>query len=425
MHKTRVDRLPAAEERQAPIKKAFAQVQPVLSELSPATSRHNNIMRLQQTLGNQAVLRLMAQNRLEANTSQQQPAIRARHNTSAGGIVARQCACEETSNQTMPSLQREDDSEEEGGFSIGSLFGESEDEAGDTSNVVEDTASDGGALGSLTALADDSLADIGRIGGKIADRISEATAPCKPASSALSARAMHQTVRTTWLNFSSAVFGSETTGVWDNYLDSSLSLPRPTRNFAGSGEIVTGFTKHHKSVEAEKEIVTESGKALSGSASLPAPGSATTIPVTAAMPAATLRKRLNDKSDKMGLAYDSPATTIPGNLAGGIGEGGAPGNTVAVDKDTRDVDGSLQLSLDTAGTSLTITPQLTFNCHDTVDFCPGNLGNLIAKAETVPMSILEATEGRFGPVFAADVPLNVSYPGAGTPQTVPVSKPTP
>jgi nucleoid-associated protein YgaU len=135
--------------------------------------------------------------------------------------------------------------------------------------------------------------------------------------------------------------------------------------------------------------------------------------VTNVVPAATLRARINNPADPMGLKYDKPATTIPGNIAGGISAGGPPGNT-AVDPDTRDVDGALQLALDAGGTTLTITPALTFKVHDTVDFCPGALGSAVARVETVPMSILEATERKFGTVFAADVPFDVSYPGPGT-----------
>jgi hypothetical protein len=223
-------------------------------------------------------------------------------------------------------------------------------------------------------------------------------------------------VKASWLSFSSAMFGAQTTSLWDDYLNSSMALPRPKKSFAGSGEIVDGFTKHHKSAEAEKEIVNAAAAALKGASSslMPAPGATAVIPVTSLVPAATLNTRINNKADPMGLDYDSPATTIPGNIAGGIGSGGPPGNTVA-DPDTRGVDGSLSVS--NSGANFTITPLLTFKVHDTVDFCPGNLGGLLARVETVPMSALEATEARLGPVFAADVPFDVSYPGPGVTQT--------
>jgi hypothetical protein len=251
---------------------------------------------------------------------------------------------------------------------------------------------------------------------------------CNPATSKLQAQGLHAYVWASYLAFARSVFGKETTDIWSSYLDTSTGLPRASRAYSGAGEIVGGFTKHHKSAEAETEIVNAAAAVLAtpaGAPLLPAAGKSATVAVTSVIPAATLTKRINDPADRMGLDYDSPATTIPGNIAGGIGSGGPPGNTVS-DPDTRDVGGSLQLGLDPGGANLTITPALTFKVHDTVDFCPGALGGRLARAETVPMSILEATEARFGTVFAADVPFDVSYPGPATAtKTITVTSPTP
>ncbi len=43
--------------------------------------------------------------------------------------------------------------------------------------------------------------------------------------------------------------------LWRSYLDTSAGIPRAARAFSGPGEIVDGFTKHHKSAEAEAEIL--------------------------------------------------------------------------------------------------------------------------------------------------------------------------
>ncbi len=428
MRRLRGNQQVAPQQQQTPIRKTDAQAQPTSSYTSLSTSRVNNIIHLQQTIGNQAVQRLMAQNRLEVNPSQPR-------STARSNVVARQHGGAET--WAIPGLQREDepDDDDDRDSSPNDVIGDNASD-NNSDSIIEDVVGEN-ALddhrdssannlvdGDDAAGADDPLADNSLSNAASPDPLallglfSDAIA-CNPAPTASIAKIMHFSVKKTWLPFSSS-FGSQTRGVWENYLDDTLSLPRPTRSFAGGGEIVAGFSSHHKSVEAEKEIVTTAGKALNSSALLPAPGTTKSIPVTDVVPAATLKKRLNDKADPMGLRYDSPATTIAGNLAGGIGAGGAPGDTIALDPNTRDVDGALQLSLDNTGTNLTITPQLAFNIHDTVNFCPGNLGGLIGRAETVPMSILEATEARFGPVFAADVPFNVNYPGKGTPQTVPV-----
>jgi len=218
--------------------------------------------------------------------------------------------------------------------------------------------------------------------------------PCKPATSLLMAKALHAFVSGSFIPFARGMFGPQTTSLWEEYLDTSLGIPRPARAFAGSGEIVRGFTKHHKSAESEQEIVDASVAALRGPASslLPRSGTTAVVLVTSLVPSATLLTRINSGTDPMGLDYDSPATTIPGNIAGGIGSGGPPGGPTS--KDTRDVTGSMQLTVDSAGTTLTVVPSLTFLVHDTVDFCPGALGGRLAQVETVPMSILEATGAR-------------------------------
>jgi hypothetical protein len=250
-------------------------------------------------------------------------------------------------------------------------------------------------------------------------------APCSPATSALQARALHAFVLGSFVPFARGMFGADTAGLWLDYLNVALPLPRPARSFT-SGSIPAGFTAHHRSEEAEREVLLACAAALTGTAAslVPAPGTSATVPVTSIVAAAILASRINTASDPMGLDFDSPATTIPGNIAGGIGSGGPPGGTTP-DPDRRAVAGVVQLDLDAAGTTLTITPRLTFFVHDTVDFCPGALGGLAARVETVPMSILEATEARFGPVFAADVPFDVLYPGPGVGRTVTVPAPTP
>jgi hypothetical protein len=244
-------------------------------------------------------------------------------------------------------------------------------------------------------------------------------APCNPATSSLMARALHAFVTNTFIPFSLGMFGPQTTSLWQAYLNTSLGIPRPGRSFSGSGEVVNGFRTHPKSAEAEQDLVDAAIAALRGPAFLliPRSGTSAVVPVTTLVPAASLRASLAK------LNYDRPATTIPGNIAGGIGSGGPPGAAVA-DPDTRNVTGSMVLSVDPSGATLTVTPSLTFQVHDTVDFCPGALGGRLAQVETVPMSILEATEARFGPVFAADVPFDVNHPGPGVAKSIPVP-PTP
>ena len=253
---------------------------------------------------------------------------------------------------------------------------------------------------------------------------------CRPAPTKGAAELLHTEALAGIIALASTL-GMTTLSIWLQYLNrNDPSMPRAGRSFAGSGEIPDGFRDHHKTAESEKAIVETAAKELAGPkiALLPAPGATALVPIASVIDPGILNARLNSDSDVMGLRYDQPATTIPGNLAGGIGEGGGPGGGGSVNKDTRDATGFLEITRDPAGTSITIKPKLTFKIHDTVDFCPGNLGGLVAQGITVPMSILEATENRFGPVYAADVPLDVEHPGPGTPAgpfSVPKSAPTP
>jgi hypothetical protein len=293
--------------------------------------------------------------------------------------------------------------------------------------VFDEAGGDGGILSPLTAPSTSGTGPPATAGIFPSLPSLSLPPPCRPATSAFQARALHAFVSASFIPFARGMFGADTAGLWMDYLNTSLSLPRPSRSFVGSGTIPAGFTAHHKSAEAEREVVFACAAALVGPAAslMPAPGTSAVVPVSSIVGATTLAARINNDKDPMGLDFDAPATTIPGNIAGGIGAGGPPGGT-APDPDRRAVDGSVQLDLDPAGTTLTITPRLTFFVHDTVDFCPGFLGaSAVARVETIPMSILEGTEARFGPVFAADVPFDVLYPGPGVARTVTVPAPAP
>ena len=111
--------------------------------------------------------------------------------------------------------------------------------------------------------------------------------------------------------------------------------------------------------------------------------------------------------------------SIPSNIAGGVGAG----------QDSRNAWGTFYVSKyktskpadpvrgtpasESTGIRYTILPKLTFQVDDVVDFCPGNSGGFFAKFVTQYMSNLEATGSKFGPIYAADVPIRVIFPGPG------------
>jgi hypothetical protein len=237
---------------------------------------------------------------------------------------------------------------------------------------------------------------------------------CIPFRTQDEAEKAHARTRFKWLPFSSAMFGSETTALWELYL-SRASGQRPGRAFASSGsEVVKGFTAHHRSDEAALGILNAAVEKLKASPQPLPPGTRVEIPLDSLFDPGELNARVNNPDDPIGLKYDSPATTIPGNIAGGIGEGDAS-------KDTRAVSGSITIDVapgpsDADTTGVIVNNNFIFFCHDTIDFCPGNPGGFFAQSlVTVDMSRLEATGERFGPSFAGDVPFDVTYPAAPTP----------
>lgn len=253
--------------------------------------------------------------------------------------------------------------------------------------------------------------------------------PCTPYAYRFQAEAAWTYVLGSFVPYALGLFGTDTAALWAIYLDRSRTLPRPHQTLSGSTAITAGFTAHHKTAEAEEGLVDEVIRRVNGGMISVAPGTSLRMTLTAALGATTVGTMLN-RGGSQEMSFDAPATTIPGNIAGGVGDGGPPGNT-AGDPDTRDATGDVEILVTPATSSapgtISVTPDLNFHVHDTVDFCPGNLGGAIARAETIPMSRLESTEATFGPVYAADVPFDVVYPGPGTPRTanrVPAPVPT-
>ena len=249
---------------------------------------------------------------------------------------------------------------------------------------------------------------------------------CTAYSSQFEADLAYTWVRESWLTYARAKLGPETADLWDQYLSRSLPVPRPLRSFTTPGdEIVEGFRNHHRTAEVEVGLLDEVAAALTTTPiSLPPD---TPVPVSLSVLGPGTVWSLLNKGGRLEMVFDSPATTIPGNIAGGISGGVGP--------DTRNAWGEVSVinHVGTAGatTGVEITSKIIFAVHDTVDFCPGGLGGLFAQAETLPMSRLEATGTAFGAPFAGPVPFDVIFAGPGqsktytTIPTTPTPAPTP
>jgi outer membrane protein OmpA-like peptidoglycan-associated protein len=283
---------------------------------------------------------------------------------------------------------------------------------GDTS--LDDTA---GATG----------ASVGRGGGtdttaNAADAIFGT--PCTPFTSRLAAEAAFSFVRDNMILFASAVGGTELAALWNLYLNrNSKDIPRPLQTLTGKPGLTTSFQSHHKSAEAEQGLLDEVIAKVNDGTIAVTPGTPKRVSLAAAIGAGTVRGMLN-KGGTQEMGFDQVATTAAGNITGGVGAGGVDGSGKGgrgVDPDTRNASGDVVISVTDATTSaggtVSVTPSVRFQVHDTIDFCPGNIGDGLGRLETVPMSRLEATEDSLGPVFAADVPFDIDYPGPGAVRT--------
>lgn len=131
---------------------------------------------------------------------------------------------------------------------------------------------------------------------------------------------------------------------------------------------------------------------------------ATVLPRLARVPSVTLT------FDELGVPgnlrapvpnYDNNAFTVAANLAGGIG-------TSDFGTDSRALGGSLTFEKQVDPTNrmwctIRVRGEFEWVIRDGIDFCPGNAGNVMQEAVTIPMSRLEATG------LAKDVGLYVRF----------------
>jgi hypothetical protein len=120
------------------------------------------------------------------------------------------------------------------------------------------------------------------------------------------------------------------------------------------------------------------------------------------------------------MNFDFP-TDVAGNLAGGIGANEASckvGAHPSPQNDDRLATGKVKVTGNADGT-LTAEPDIQFEVHDTIDFCPGDCGTRLEQCATVIMSRLEATG------VAGDIPFKVKFPAPAQPALTIPPPPTP
>ncbi len=102
---------------------------------------------------------------------------------------------------------------------------------------------------------------------------------------------------------------------------------------------------------------------------------------------------------ELGLEY-SAIQEIPGILAGGISD------SMGVGMDDRAIDGFLMITRHTSGgqtVALDLRTELTISVYDSIDFCPGALGDWLAQFLTRPLQLLQANG------WAQAVPFTVTF----------------
>jgi outer membrane protein OmpA-like peptidoglycan-associated protein len=123
---------------------------------------------------------------------------------------------------------------------------------------------------------------------------------------------------------------------------------------------------------------------------------------------AALTKVKTDEVLDREMVFSDPFS-VGGLIAGGVGKTQVSckvgANTAGAQDDARQVQGTVNVIKNPDGTYL-LTPALTFTVIDTLDFCPGNCGGILASVLTEPLSRWEAS------FISGDVPFTVKFPGA-------------
>jgi outer membrane protein OmpA-like peptidoglycan-associated protein len=171
-----------------------------------------------------------------------------------------------------------------------------------------------------------------------------------------------------------------------------------------SGQYAPDFSKDHVTLEMTKLLVGMLQTELNAHPpNIPAGAASVDVDINAA-----LTKQKTDEVLDRDMIFSDPFT-VPGLIAGGVGKTQVAcqvgANTAGAQDDARHVQGTVNVIKNADGTLL-LTPALIFTVIDTLDFCPGNCGGMIAAILTEPLSRWEAS------FISGDVPFSVRFPGA-------------
>ena len=166
-----------------------------------------------------------------------------------------------------------------------------------------------------------------------------------------------------------------------------------------SGKFGADFTNSQTTATTTDFLVAELRRELTAHRPIGAAGSMPLMPLISGAIAA-----INRPNDAHAMDFNAIGE-VPGNIAGGIGANQSScsvGATPSTQADDRLAGGTVDFVTNADG-SMTVTANIQYTVHDTVDLCPGNCGAGIEQIATVPMSRCEAS-GIYG-----DVPFVVNF----------------
>ena len=191
---------------------------------------------------------------------------------------------------------------------------------------------------------------------------------------------------TTLIPATTAMFGTDVAGLWQQYLSGPSS---GYRTFAKGSNIANAFAQSNVIRQRTENLMVIATTRKDRFNTLPA-NKWVNVPVD---------QVFTQDEINYGINFSNPYD-IPGHIAGGAGSS-------SFGKDTRTLKGYLSVCRETDDTGKTIGYQLKakfeFEVKDTVDFCPGQPGSALEQILTIPASRLEASGQAF------DVPFQVQF----------------
>jgi hypothetical protein len=203
------------------------------------------------------------------------------------------------------------------------------------------------------------------------------------------------------------LFGPATGDLWNLYASSNAADPPTFQEFADGDEVVEGnfLNTGFKKSDTTQFVMNDIADSILSSATNQINSGSLTPDVLPANQDVTFALSgvlsARDLTNAQNFLIYGATFEIPGNIAGGIGGSDRWGS------DTRAILGGLvfhrNVNAHGKTTSIDIHTNLQIDVHDTIDFCPGDLGEGLERILTWSLAVLEANDRAY------DVGFHVLY----------------